>query len=194
MIAEVLFNTPKNIGIFCATYGILNSLVKNGLLDLIRFANKDVFIEDSNNSASDNAKLLEAFKNSSQGRGAVLLGVSGGRNSEGEDFPGDYMNSVVVAGLPFHRATPRVKAKIKYYDNKFGARKGWNFAYLEPAIKRANQAAGRPIRKLEDKGAIVLMDDRFIQYRNLLSKWIVENMIIVPYKPNKIAEQLESFF
>ena len=28
--------------------------------------------------------------------GAVLLGVCGGRNSEGEDYPGDYMNAVVI--------------------------------------------------------------------------------------------------
>ena len=99
-----------------------------------------------------------------------------------------------MVGVPFHRPTPRTDAKIKYYDRKFGPRKGWNFAYLGPAIKRANQAAGRPIRKLDDKGAIILMDDRFNQYRHLLSKWIVENMISVPNKPNKIAEQLEKFF
>ncbi|MHA1110484.1 MAG: helicase C-terminal domain-containing protein [Promethearchaeota archaeon] len=194
MIAEVLFNTPKNVGIFCATYGILNSLVKNGLLDLVRFSNKDVFIEDAKNSASENAMLVDSFKSSSKKRGAVLLGVCGGRNSEGEDFPGDYMNASVVVGLPFHRPTPRTTAKIKYYDTKFGSGKGWNYAYLEPAIKRANQAAGRPIRKLEDKGAIILMDNRYTKYKHLLSKWIVENLITVPNEPNKIGEQLESFF
>ena len=194
MIAEVLFNTPKNIGIFCASYGILNSLVKNGLLDLIRFSNKDVFIEDSKNSASDNAKMIAAYKSSAKGRGGVLLGVCGGRNSEGEDFPGDFMNAAVVVGLPFHRPTPRTDAKIRYYDTKFGPRKGWDYAYLGPAIKRANQAAGRPIRRLEDKGAIILMDNRFTRYKHLLSKWIVENLILVPNKPNKIGQQLESFF
>lgn len=194
MIAEVLFNTPKNVGIFCATYGILNSLVKNGLLDLIRFSNKDVYIEDAKNSATDNAQLIDCFKAASKRRGAVLLGVCGGRNSEGEDFPGDFMNASVVVGLPFHRPTPRTEAKIKYYDRKFGTGKGWNYTYLQPAIKRANQAAGRPIRKLEDKGAIILMDNRFARYKDLLSKWIVENLTIVPNKPNMIGEQLESFF
>ncbi len=194
MIAEVLFNTPKNVGIFCATYGVLNSLVKNGILDLIRFSNKEVFIENAKNSASENAMLIESFKASSKRRGAVLLGVCGGRNSEGEDFPGDNMNASIIVGLPFHRPSPRTTAKIDYYDTKFGPGKGWNYAYLEPAIKRANQAAGRPIRKLKDKGAIILMDNRFTKYKHLLSKWIVENLIIVPNKPNKIGEQLESFF
>jgi Rad3-related DNA helicase len=83
---------------------------------------------------------------------------------------------------------------MKYYDQKFGKGKGWNYAYLQPAIKRANQAAGRPIRKLEDKGAIILMDNRFARYKYLLSKWIVENLVVVPNKPNKIGEQLESFY
>ncbi|MBN2155687.1 MAG: DEAD/DEAH box helicase family protein [Candidatus Lokiarchaeota archaeon] len=194
LISEVLFNTPKNVGIFCASYGILNALVKSGLLDLIRFSNKEVFIEESQKSASDNANMIHNFKSAAQRRGAVLLGVCGGRNSEGEDFPGDFMNAVVVVGFPFHKPTPRSDAKIKYYDEKFGSRKGWNYAYLGPAVKRANQAAGRPIRRLEDKGAIILMDNRFNQYRGLLSKWFAQNLIVVPNKPNKIAEQLSSFF
>jgi len=194
LIMEVLSNTPKNIGIFCASYGILDGLAKNGLLDLIRLSGKEVFIEDADNSASDNAKMIESYKAAASRRGAVLLGVCGGRNSEGEDFPGDFMNAVIIAGLPFHKPTPRLDAKIKYYDEVFGPGKGWNYAYLDPAIKRANQAAGRPIRKLEDKGAIILMDDRFNQYRHLLSKWFVQDMVIVPNKPKKIVEQLKSFF
>ncbi len=194
VIADVIFNTPKNIGIFCASYGILRSLLKNGLLDPIRFSSKEAFIEDSNNSASDNAELIRHFKNASKKHGGVLVGVSGGRNSEGEDFPGDFMNAVVVVGLPFHRPTPRTDAKIKYYDKKFGPRSGWNIAYLGPAIKRANQAAGRPIRKLEDKGAIILIDDRFNRYRSLMSKWIMQDLIVVQNNTKRITEQLEAFF
>jgi DNA excision repair protein ERCC-2 len=104
------------------------------------------------------------------------------------------MNAVIIVGLPFHKPTPRTEAKIKYYDDTFGAGKGWTYAYLDPALKRANQAAGRPIRTLDDKGAIILMDSRFNRYRHLLSKWIEQNLIIVPNKPNKIVEQLKSFF
>ena len=40
-----------------------------------------------------------------------LLGACGGRNSEGEDFPGDFMNAVVVVGVPFQRSYSFFKCK-----------------------------------------------------------------------------------
>ena len=65
--------------------------------------------------------MLEDFKSLSRRQGAVLLGVCGGRNSEGEDYPGDYINSVIIVGIPYHMSTPSVNAKIKYngYENFF---------------------------------------------------------------------------
>ena len=45
--------------------------------------------------------------------------------------------------------TPRVEAKIKYYDKEF-RNQGWAFAYLYPSMQRANQSSGRPIRKESD--------------------------------------------
>jgi DNA excision repair protein ERCC-2 len=125
--------------------------------------------------------------------GAVLLGVCGGRNSEGEDYPGDYMNSVVVAGFPYHLPTPRVNAKIKYYDKIF-RRQGWNFAYLYPAIQRANQASGRPIRKITDKGAIIFLDSRFKAKNKWISEWIREEIEIIPDKPNALIQVLNPFW
>jgi DNA excision repair protein ERCC-2 len=80
---------------------------------------KRLFVEQPNLNASENALLLSNFKGLSTKGGAVLLGVCGGRNSEGEDYPGDYMNAVVIAGLPYHLPTPQVKAKIRYYDKVF---------------------------------------------------------------------------
>jgi len=80
---------------------------------------KRLYIEKSQNSASKNAKMLDQFKKCSKKNGAVLLGVCGGRNSEGEDYPGDFMNAVIIVGIPYHLQTPRVKAKIAYYDRQF---------------------------------------------------------------------------
>ena len=90
---------------------------------------KRLFVEQRNLSASENALLLSNFKGQSKKGGAVLLGVCGGRNSEGEDYPGDYMNAVIIVGLPYHLPTPRVKAKIAYYDKVF-RKQGWLFAYF----------------------------------------------------------------
>jgi len=192
-INEVLNCTPANVGIFCASYKILKGLLVNGIETIVKKNNKKLFIEEPGLSASENAMLVDDFKSMASNSGAVLLGVCGGRNSEGEDYPGSYMNSVIIAGIPYHLPTARTEAKIKYYDKVFN-RQGWNFAYLYPAVQRANQASGRPIRKISDKGAIVFMDSRFKAKYKWISEWIRKELEIIPDKPNAIFQNLHAFW
>ena len=194
-IEEVIKSTPANIGIFCASYKIVDALLQHGIEPIVRKHDKQLFIEESGLSASENALLIDDFKSHAKKpyNGAVLLGVCGGRNSEGEDYPGDTMNSVIIAGFPYHLPSPRVDAKIAYYDEVFN-KQGWNFAYLYPAIQRANQASGRPIRKLKDKGCIIFLDTRFKQKYKWISGWIRNEIEFVPDKEGIINKILISFW
>ncbi len=194
-IDEVLYSTPANVGIFCASYKVLNALLENDIRDVVRKNGKKLFVEEPGLSASDNAFMVKDFKSMGESSkwGGVLLGVCGGRNSEGEDYPGNYMNSVIIAGFPYHLPTPRVNAKITYYDKVF-EKEGWNFAYLYPAIQRANQASGRPIRTVNDKGAIIYMDSRFKQKFNWIPQWIQEEIEIIPDRKSSIIQTLYPFW
>ena len=194
-IEEVIDSTPSNIGIFCASYKIVDSLLEHGIEPMVKKNGKQLFIEEPGLSASDNALLVETFKSYAKKpyNGGVLLGVCGGRNSEGEDYPGDTMNSVIIAGFPYHLPSPRVDAKIGYYDQVFN-KQGWDFAYLYPAIQRANQASGRPIRKIKDKGSIIFLDSRFKQKYKWISKWIQDEIEIVPDRKGIIAHILSKFW
>ncbi len=194
-IDEVLYCTPANVGIFCASYKILQGLLSNGIDSVVEKNNKKLFVEEPGLRASENAILVNDFKSmaNSQNNGGVLLGVCGGRNSEGEDYPGDFMNAVVVAGFPYHLPTPRVNAKIDYYDKVFN-KQGWNFGYLYPAIQRANQASGRPIRKISDKGAIIFMDSRFKQKYQWISDWVKSELEVVPDTKDAITQNLYPFW
>ncbi len=125
--------------------------------------------------------------------GGVLLGVCGGRYSEGEDYPGDEMNSVIIAGFPYHIPSPRVQAKIDYYNKKFN-NQGWNFAYLYPAIQRANQAGGRTIRLATDKGTIIFMDSRFKTKINWISDWIRSELEVIPDKEKELIQHIYPFW
>jgi DNA excision repair protein ERCC-2 len=192
-INEVLTCTPANIGIFCASYQILRGLLTNGIDKVVNRNRKKLFIEEQGLSASENNLMVDNFKTMASDGGAVLLGVCGGRNSEGEDYPGNHMNSVIIAGFPYHLPTPRVDAKIKYYDKVFN-KQGWNFAYLYPAVQRANQASGRPIRKITDKGAIIFMDSRFKTKYKWISEWVRNELKIIPDKPKAIYQALNPFW
>ena len=193
VIEQVIRATPKNVGIFCASYRVLEGLSQAGLQNVVTRNRRGFFTEKPRMTSTENHELIQRFKQASLGNGGVLVGVCGGRNSEGEDFPGDYMNAVVVVGIPFHQPTPRVDAKIKYYDSVFN-RQGWTYAYLVPAIERSNQACGRPVRLITDKAAIVLLDDRFKQRAHWLSGWIKDVLEVLPNEPGVIFQEIQDLF
>ncbi len=165
----------------------------HGILVVIKQTGKKLFIEDSKNSASQNAEMLSNYKDASNHNGGVLLGVCGGRNFEGEDYPGDHMNAVIIIGIPYQSSSPRNQAKIDYYNKAFNGQ-GWVFAYLYPAIQRANQASGRPILKESDKGVIVFMDSRFNDKRGWISEWVRNEIKIYPDRKNVISTIFKRFW
>jgi DNA excision repair protein ERCC-2 len=191
-VNEVVQNTPANTGIFAASFGVLNALVAEGLEKSLE---KPLFRERRGMSSKTNEKIVAEFKAYANRGGAVFLGVQGGRTSEGVDFPGDQMNSVIVVGVPYAEPTPRVKAQIDYYETRF-PQLGREYGYILPAMKKASQAAGRPIRTLEDRGAIVFMDYRFATNycRSFLPAWVNNGLKTLPDRDKVLAHEIHSFF
>jgi DNA excision repair protein ERCC-2 len=191
-INEVINSTPTNTGIFAASFEVLNSLLSEGLENSLL---KPLFYEKRGMTSKVNEKLVSDFKACGDKGGAVFLGVQGGRTSEGVDFPGNQMNSVVVAGVPYAEPTPRVKAQIEYYDKCFPGF-GREYGYVLPAMKKASQAAGRPIRTLNDRGAIIFLDYRFstAYCKSFLPSWLTSGMKVLPDKKGVLATEVSNFF
>ena len=191
-INEVVNSTPTNTGIFAASFQVLNALLSEGLEKQLL---KPLFFEKSGMTSKANEKLVQDFKACGDKGGAVFLGVQGGRTSEGVDFPGNQMNSVIVVGVPYAEPTPRVKAQIDYYENHFPCR-GREYGYILPAMKKASQAAGRPIRTLDDKGAIIFLDFRFATAycKSFLPAWVTLGMKTLPDKAGVLADEVRGFF
>ena len=83
---EIIENTPKNVGIFCASYVILNGLVDAGIRAVVSKHGKPLYVEEAGSSASDNDTMIEQYKEKSRRMVPSSWVFSGGRNSEGEDF------------------------------------------------------------------------------------------------------------
>lgn len=147
---------PKNIGVFTTSYEILENIKSSKFTSRIQ---KPVYTEERNMNTNKNDKMIKKFKKSSKKEGAVLMGVMGGRNSEGQDYSGDEMNSVILVGVPYARPNPRVNSQIDYFEEKFPG-KGKYYGYFLPAHRKIAQAAGRAHRSIEDKASIIFLDNR----------------------------------
>jgi len=190
--AEVANNTPKNVGIFAPSYEVLEGLLAGGFRYIVE---KPLFVESRKLSSAENDELVRTFKDHESHGGAVLLGVLAGRNAEGQDYPGDEMNCVILLGIPYARPTARVKAQIDYYTEAFPS-KGRYYGYYLPAHRKLNQGAGRAHRRLEDKAAIVFLDYRVLQpfVKKDVSGWIARSLRPIDDKPGLLARYIETFF
>jgi DNA excision repair protein ERCC-2 len=191
-IIEVVENTPANVGVFAASYEVLEALLKAGMKEAV---DKPLLHEERGMKSKENEQLVNRFKSYAKKGGAILLGVQGGRSSEGADYPGDQMNSAVIVGVPYAEPTPKVKAQIEYYEKRF-PQLGREYGYVLPALKKAAQAAGRPIRTLEDRGALVFLDHRYATAycQRFLPIWIRRDMKTLSDKNGLVAEELAAFF
>jgi DNA excision repair protein ERCC-2 len=191
-IAEAVSSTPSNTGIFAASYDVLNGLLDAGLESEI---GKPLFVEASQSTSCKNDNLIESFRESASIGGGVLLGVQGGRNSEGLDLPGELLDTIIVVGVPYARPTPRVMASIEYYENKF-PKKGKEYGYTVPAVRKAAQAAGRAFRSIEDRGVVVFLDQRFAKPPcvGLLPAWIRKSSKFLPDDDGVLSVEISEFY
>jgi DNA excision repair protein ERCC-2 len=183
MVAEMANRIPGNSIAFFPSYDILRSVKET----LEKKTTKAVFEETAGLSKDEREALLERFKAKKEA-GAVLLAVTAGSFGEGVDLPGDLLKGVIIVGIPLSRPTKEVEALIAYYDRKYG--RGWDYGYLVPAFNKVLQGAGRAIRTMTDRGAIIFLDERFSnpQYQRLFPpEWTVKTTLIW-HKP------LEAFF
>lgn len=114
-------------------------------------------------------EFLEEFTEETE---ETLVGfcVMGGVFSEGIDLIGDRLIGAAVVGTGLPQVNCEREILKGYYDEK--GEQGFDYAYRYPGMNKVLQAAGRVIRTKEDTGAILLMDERFLNrdYRNLFPR------------------------
>ena len=118
-------------------------------------------------SRAERAAFLNGFTEDSR---TVAFSVMGGIYSEGIDLVGERLIGAIVVGVGMPRPDPERETVRAYFEDT--AECGMEFAYVYPGMNRVLQAAGRVIRSEEDRGAVILIDDRFAEpnYRRLFPK------------------------
>lgn len=96
--------------------------------------------------------------------------VMGGIFSEGIDLKQDHLIGAIIIGTGLAQISNEKEILKQYYDEK--GENGFDYAYRFPGMNKVLQAAGRVIRTTEDKGVILLLDERFQarQYKELFPR------------------------
>ena len=150
-------SVPGNIAAFFPSYELLEEVhrrLKRGA------GGKPILVERPTWDKVRRDGAVEALRLARSSGGAVLLGVLGGSLSEGVDYEDNLLSAVAVVGLPLSPPNLEVECLKDYYTKRFGPAKGYDYAYVMPAVNKVLQAAGRPIRGERDRAAIVLLEGR----------------------------------
>ena len=117
-------------------------------------------LQSSNMTEQEREEFLEAFQENSA---KTLIGfcVMGGIFSEGIDLTGGRLIGAAIVGTGLPQVGCEREILKNYYDEK--AQNGFAYAYRYPGMNKVLQAAGRVIRTKEDRGVVLLLDERFLQ-------------------------------
>lgn len=149
-------------------------------------------------SYGEKETFIRAF---TDGQGELLVGfcVLGGSFSEGVDLPGRSLIGTVIVGVGIPALSNQRNVMRDYYDEtrdlgEETGGEGYAYAYTYPGMNRILQAAGRVIRRPEDRGVVVLLDDRYAEepYLHLYPEhW---EQISSVSEPTDLYEYLKAFW
>ena len=134
-------------------------------------------------------KFLSLF---SREEGVVGFCVLGGAFSEGVDLKGESLIGTVIVGTGLPKITAEQNILADYYEKTREG--GQSYAYTYPAMIKVLQAAGRVIRGEDDRGVVVLIDDRYSDpnvYHLFPKNWRHIKYTADPYS---LATALEQFW
>jgi DNA excision repair protein ERCC-2 len=168
LIVSVSDLMQGNLASFLPSYDFLaNVRERIGMTE----CGREILVEKQGSSKEEKNRILRRLKETRED-GGVLLAVMGGSLSEGVDFRDNLLGAVLICGIPLTPPTVENEALRRFYSSRFGKSKGFDYAYLVPAMNKVVQSAGRCIRSETDRAVIVLADSRFASggYRRFLPK------------------------
>ncbi|HLN51257.1 MAG: ATP-dependent DNA helicase [Thermoplasmata archaeon] len=160
-LAEILQSLPVKTAVFFPSYDLQQKVLDAGLQSQLP---GNPYIEYSKVPISDLWRSIEGWKKDPEG--TVLLGVAGGRLSEGIDYPDDELEAVVMVGIPYPRPSAKRAALRAFLDRTTG--KGWEYTVRAPAQRAILQACGRLIRSENDRGIAIILDRRATAFEDCL--------------------------
>ena len=162
-LKEMALTKTGNYMAFFPSYRFMEE-VYECFLDMVEEENiqLDCLIQAPYMSEEAREIFLEGFE---EERDVSLMGfcVMGGIFSEGIDLSEDKLIGAAIIGTGLPQVCRERELLKEYFDKK--EMRGFDYAYVYPGMNKVQQSAGRVIRTEEDRGIILLLDDRFQEKR-----------------------------
>lgn len=185
-ISHFVKNKIGNYFIYSPSYEYLKRL-----LDFIDIKDADIYVQEKDMSEQEKETFLLNFKPHPD-KTAIGFLVIGGAFSEGIDLVSDRLIGAAIIGIGMPKINFESNQIAEFYKNK--KLPGTDYAYVNPGMNKVMQAVGRVIRSEEDRGAVLLIDERYMshQYQDLYRyEW--KNYEVV-MSPQEVSENLKNFF
>lgn len=142
--------------VFFPSYKYMNEVY---LRFVDKYPNVKTIVQKTSMKEKEREEFLQAFENETE---QLMIGfaVMGGIFSEGIDLKGDKLVGAIVVGVGLPQLCLERNIIREYFQDKNGY--GYEYAYMYPGMNKVLQAAGRVIRTEDDKGVVLLIDDRFM--------------------------------
>lgn len=116
--------------------------------------------QNSSMTEKEREEFLSHFQDSKK-QGAIGMCVLGGIFGEGIDLTDSQLIGAVIVSTGLPMVCTENELFREYFDKQKKA--GFTYAYQYPGMNKVLQAAGRVIRTDTDRGAILLLDERFLE-------------------------------
>lgn len=152
-----------NYLVFFPSYQMMNELFEL-ITDKSQVEKQEISItyvrQESNMTEQEKEEFLASFvENPCTTR--VGFCVMGGIFGEGIDLKRTRCSGAVIVGTGLPMVCNERELMREFYQATKG--RGFDYAYLYQGMNKVLQSAGRVIRTIEDYGAILLLDERFLQ-------------------------------
>ncbi|CAI0434835.1 unnamed protein product, partial [Linum tenue] len=204
-LEEIFKVVPAGALVFFPSYSMMGKLCKRwqetGQWSKLH-AQKPLFVEPRGGNQEEFDSLLKGYYKSISGSEKVPVGNKKRTKKTVIKKRGGAFLAVcrgkIIVGIPFPNINDVQVCLKKKYNDTFKSTKNlisgseW---YCYQAFRALNQAAGRCIRHKNDYGAIILLDERYQEERNLayISKWLRKSIQHHDSFDESI-ERLKSFF
>ena len=188
-VAAAIRTTDSGVGVFAPSYSVLQPI-----LEMVRkrVAERHIVSESQGLSNEQAEEIFSSFMSRDD---SVLFAVQGGRFSEGEDFEGGAIGTVVVVGLALPPPSPMMYAEYSYLK-RAGEPDSYMMLSRLPALRKAFQAAGRHVRSTGKRGLVFFMDERFgsTAAKELMPSWLKKDLLVGDLTPDKIESFSREFW